>query len=118
MTCGKNIALFRKQIAEFIPAIGVCIEKDDSERLSAEFPNTKFLWGSEGIDEAATSECDMVLNSLMGMRGLVPTYKAIGAGHDIALANKETLVSGGAVIMDAAVEKNVKILPVDSEPNA
>ncbi len=118
LTCGKNIALFRKQIAEFIPAIGVCIEKDDSERLSAEFPNTKFLWGSEGIDEAATSECDMVLNSLMGMRGLVPTYKAIGAGHDIALANKETLVSGGAVIMDAAVEKNVKILPVDSEHSA
>ena len=60
----------------------------------------------------------MVLNSLMGMRGLVPTYAAIKAGKDIALANKETLVAGGELVMEAVKETGVKMLPVDSEHSA
>lgn len=118
LTCGKNINLFRKQLEEFLPDFGVCSEKDDAERLSAEFPNIKFLWGERGIEEAAMLDSDIVLNSLMGMRGLVPTYKAIMSGHDIALANKETLVAGGSVIMEAVRKKDVSMLPVDSEHSA
>ena len=68
--------------------------------------------------EAATLDCDMVVNSLMGMRGLEPTYHAIMAGHDVALANKETLVAGGSVIMKLVEEKGIKLLPIDSEHSA
>ena len=68
--------------------------------------------------EAATLDCDMVVNSLMGMRGLEPTYHAIMAGRDVALANKETLVAGGSVIMKLAEEKGIKLLPIDSEHSA
>lgn len=68
--------------------------------------------------EAATLDCDMVVNSLMGMRGLEPTYHAIMAGRDVALANKETLVAGGSVIMKLAEEKGIRLLPIDSEHSA
>ena len=68
--------------------------------------------------EAATLDCDMVVNSLMGMRGLEPTYHAIMAGHAVALANKETLVAGGSVIMKLAEEKGIRLLPIDSEHSA
>ena len=64
------------------------------------------------------SDCDMVLNSLMGIRGLLPTYEAILAGKDIAFANKETLVAGGSVIMEAVKARGVKLLPIDSEHSA
>ena len=68
--------------------------------------------------EAATLDCDIVVNSLMGMRGLEPTYHAIMAGHDVALANKETLVAGGSIIMDLVKEKGIRLLPIDSEHSA
>ncbi len=68
------------------------------------FPRTEFSWGEKGLIEAAEGGCDMVLNALMGMRGLAPTYAAIQAGKDIALANKETLVAGGELVMDAAAK--------------
>ena len=63
-------------------------------------------------------DCDMVVNSLMGMRGLEPTMAAIEAGKDIAFANKETLVVGGQLVMDAVKRRGVKLLPVDSEHSA
>ncbi len=68
--------------------------------------------------EAATLDCDMVVNSLMGMRGLEPTYHALMSGHDVALANKETLVAGGEIIMKLAADKGLKLLPIDSEHSA
>jgi 1-deoxy-D-xylulose-5-phosphate reductoisomerase len=94
------------------------MDKKDAAALSAEFPKVQVLWGGEGLITAAESDCDILLNSLMGMRGLVPTYHGIMAGHDIALANKETLVAGGSVIMEAVKEKGVRMLPVDSEHSA
>ena len=118
MTCGRNIELFRQQLAEFRPRYAACLRKEDCERLAWEFPGVAFFYGEEGIDHVATEDCDVLLNSLMGMRGLVPTYKAIRAGHDIALANKETLVAGGSVVMKAVREEGVKMLPVDSEHSA
>jgi 1-deoxy-D-xylulose-5-phosphate reductoisomerase len=63
-------------------------------------------------------DCDMVVNGLMGIKGLIPTYEAILAGKDIAFANKETLVAGGEPVMEAVKEKGVRFLPVDSEHSA
>ena len=80
--------------------------------------NGTYEENAKKLIEAATLDCDMVVNSLMGMRGLEPTYHALMAGHDVALANKETLVSGGSVIMKTAEEKGLKILPIDSEHSA
>ena len=118
LTCGANADLLSEQIKEFKPALAVTANEEDALRLSREFPHTEFAWGREGLIAAAEGGCDMVLNSLMGMRGLEPTYHAIKAGKDIALANKETLVAGGQLVMDAVAEHEVKMLPVDSEHSA
>ena len=119
LTCGKNIALFREQLKEFKPALAVCAEKDAAESLAAEFPGIRFLWGPEGILEAAVhSDGEMVVNSLLGMMGIAPTYEAIRAGKAIAFANKEPLVAGGSLIMDAVKRYGVDFLPVDSEHSA
>ena len=119
LTCGKNIGVFREQLKEFKPALAVCAEKEDAERLAAEFPGIRFLYGPEGILEAAVSSgAELVVNSLLGMMGIRPTYEAVLAGKDIAFANKETLVAGGSLIMDAVKKTGVNFLPVDSEHSA
>lgn len=119
LSCGGNVDLIRQQIKKHRPALAVTANEQDAVVLAREFPETEFLFGMDGlIQAAAKSDCDMVLNSLSGMMGLLPTYYAIESGKDIALANKETLVAGGEVIMKAAKEKNIRMLPVDSEHNA
>ena len=118
LTCGRNINLLSKQIEEFKPQVAVTEREEDAAALQKIHRNTEFFWGKEGLIAAASCQCDMVVNGLMGMRGLEPTYHAIKARRDIALANKETLVAGGSLIMEAARRKGVKILPVDSEHSA
>ncbi len=118
LTCGRNTALLAKQIAAFCPQLAVTERREDALVLAAQFPQVTFLHGREGLIAAATADCDMVMNALMGMRGLEPTYHAILAGKDIALANKETLVAGGQLIMEAAAKSGVQLLPVDSEHSA
>ena len=119
LTCGHNISLFREQLKEFSPSFAVCAEKSDMEILGKEFPNIDFSFGLDGICTAASLESvDMVVNSLLGMMGIKPTYEAINAGKDIAFANKETLVAGGDLIMNAVKEKGIAFLPVDSEHSA
>lgn len=118
LTCGKNTKRLAEQIEKFRPAFAVTEREEDARALMRQFPQTEFSWGEKGLVEAAEGSCDMVLNALMGMRGLAPTYAAIQAGKDIALANKETLVAGGALIMDAVSKAGVKLLPVDSEHSA
>ena len=118
LTCGRNTALLAKQIAVFRPRLAVTERREDALALAAQFPQVTFLHGGEGLIAAATADCDMVMNALMGMRGLEPTYHAILAGKDIALANKETLVAGGQLIMEAAAKSGVQLLPVDSEHSA
>ena len=99
LSCGSNVDLLKEQEEEFRPQ-AVCV-------------------GSEGLVDIATMpEADIVLNALMGMRGLEPTLAAIEAGKDIAFANKETLVAGGELVMEAVKRKGVKLLPVDSEHSA
>ena len=118
LTCGKNTKRLAEQIEKFRPAFAVTEREEDARALMRQFPQTEFSWGEKGLVEAAEGSCDMVLNALMGMRGLAPTYAAIQAGKDIALANKETLVAGGSLIMEAVQKKGVKLLPVDSEHSA
>lgn len=118
LTCGANTDLLEKQIEEFKPQFAVTAGEEDAAALAHKYPGVDFGWGRRGLIDAARGGCDMVLNGLMGMRGLEPTYYAIKAGKNIALANKETLVAGGSLVMEAAGEAGVKILPVDSEHSA
>ena len=119
LTCGKNIELFRKQLEDFSPVFAVTQREEDAKALKKEFPAVEFSWGKEGLIQAAIHpESDVLLNALTGMMGLEPTYHGICAGKDIALANKETLVAGGQLIMSAVKEAGVKLFPVDSEHSA
>lgn len=119
LSCGTNIELLGKQIEKHKPALAVVSNEDDAVKMEKKYPHTEFLYGMEGlVAAAAKTDCDMVLNSLIGMMGLMPTYYAIKAGKDIALANKETLVAGGEVVMNAVKEKKIRLLPVDSEHSA
>ena len=118
LTCGRNVTLLAEQIREFHPSLVCCARKEDADRLAGEFPGLRVVWGEEGLIEAAEADCDLLENSLMGMRGLLPTWHSILAGHDLALANKETLVTGGHIIMDGVNEHGVRLLPVDSEHSA
>ena len=118
LTCSTSIEAIREQIKKFSPEIASVGRKEDRDRLAEEFPDIEIMYGLEGLIEAVSCDCDMVLNSLLGISGLVPTYYAIKKGTDIALANKETLVTGGQLIMSMAGQQGVKIMPVDSEHSA
>ncbi len=117
----SNITRLEEQIREFSPEFAVCFDEEAAKALKisvADCP-VRIGAGMEGLCEAASlSGADMILNSVVGMIGLRPTLEAIQAGKDVALANKETLVAGGALVMEAAKKQNVKILPVDSEHSA
>lgn len=92
---------------------------NEVNKLQLKYRNVKFVEGEQGlIDIACINEVDIVVNALVGFVGLTPTIKAIKKGKDIALANKETLVVAGDIIMDLASKYNVKILPIDSEHSA
>lgn len=121
LTCGKNIDLLERQIREFKPHT-VCVsdEKSANElRISCKDIDIKILHGMEGMQECASlPEVDTVVTAVVGMIGIKPTITAIEAGKNIALANKETLVTAGHIIMPLARKHKVKILPVDSEHSA
>ena len=117
----NNIDLLEKQAREFNPKIVSVNNKDQYSALKSRLSDTSIRVeaGFEGLCECAVeSECDTVLTSVVGMIGLVPTLEAIKAGKKIALANKETLVAGGELVMREAKEKNIRIYPVDSEHSA
>lgn len=119
LSCSKSIELLCRQIEGFSPAAVCVAEEADAAELSKKYSGIEFFHGDEGLRAiAAMEDCDMVVNSLMGMRGLEPTMAAIEAGKDIAFANKETLVVGGQLVMDAVKRRGVKLLPVDSEHSA
>lgn len=117
----RNVTRLEEQIRAFHPKVAALYEEDAARDLKtrvADLP-VRVLSGPEGLCEAASlPQADMVLNAVVGMVGLRPTLAAIEAGHTVALANKETLVTGGAVVTAAAKRRGVKILPVDSEHSA
>lgn len=121
LACGTRINDLAKQIEEFKPELACVSTKELAEELAklVDNKNLKIVYGMEGLIEAATiSSADIVLTAVVGMMGIKPTIEAINAGKDIALANKETLVCAGHIIMKLAKKKNVAILPVDSEHSA
>ena len=116
-----NVSLLEQQVREFHPK-KVCIFDEScypALRDALSDLSVKILTGMDGLCELASdTHANLVLNSVVGMVGLQPTLAAIAAGIDVALANKETLVAGGELVMKAAAEKGVAILPVDSEHSA
>ena len=120
LAAGSNIKLLEEQAREFKPSLVAVFDEEKSKELKIKLADTdiKVLCGIDGVCEVAQSDGDIVLNSIVGIAGLRPTLKAIEAKKNIALANKETLVTGGEIVNKLAREKGVKILPVDSEHSA
>lgn len=119
LSCAKSLPLLCRQIEEFSPEAVAVRDEADAKELADKYRDLEIFWGAEGLKTIASMEsCDMVLNSLMGMKGLEPTMAAIESGKDIAFANKETLVAGGQLVMDAVKKHGVAMLPVDSEHSA
>lgn len=120
LSAASNTELLEKQAREFHPS-HVCIYNESAysdmkQRLAD--TDIKVLCGMEGLCELARLDCDIVVNSVVGMVGLVPTLEAANAGNDIALANKETLVAGGRLVTECVKRNKVKLLPIDSEHSA
>lgn len=121
LTANKNAELLEAQAREFSPKTVALLDEDAAADLRVRLADTdvKVLSGLSGICECARAEAaDTVLNSIVGMAGLLPTLDAIDEKKNIALANKETLVAGGQLVMNSAREKGVSIYPVDSEHSA
>lgn len=123
VSAGSNIDLLEEQIREFHPQIAAVWSEAKAIELRTLIadvvPSCTVVSGMDGLLEAATLEnSDILVTAVVGMIGIKPTIAAINAGKDIALANKETLVTAGHIIIPLAKEKNVSILPVDSEHSA
>ncbi len=121
LAAGTNVTLMEQQIREFHPALAVMWTEQAAEDLKTRVADVdvKILWGMDGLLAAAVlPQAEVLVTAIVGMIGIRPTIAAIEAGKTIALANKETLVCAGHIIMPLAKEKGVSILPVDSEHSA
>lgn len=121
LAAGKNIKLLEQQIREFHPRLVAVAEESDARALRTAVADleVEVLFGEEGREAVAVcEEAKILVTAIVGMIGILPTIRAIEAGKDIALANKETLVTAGHIIMPLAEKCGVKILPVDSEHSA
>lgn len=121
LTAGKNIDKLYEQITEFRPEVVSVLDESDASRLSGMLDGTdvKVHYGTTGYNKAATLDsADMVVSSMVGASGLEPTYHAIKSGKDIALANKESLVIAGELLIGEAKISGSTIIPVDSEHSA
>ena len=120
LACNNNIDLLETQIAEFSPevcAIGIS-DKTKVESLKNKYKEIEFIYGENSAIEIASRPVDIILTAIVGAAGLLPSMAAIKSAKRIALANKETLVMAGDVFMKAVKEKNVELIPVDSEHGA
>ena len=117
---GHNINKALEIVEEFEPDLVCAIEEFDANVIKEKFPKVKVTFGNKGLQQVATHDClcPKVINSLVGAVGLLPTLSAIEVGRDVYLANKETLVIGGEIVMAKAKEMGVKIIPIDSEHSA
>lgn len=115
----SNIDLLEKQAKEFHPELIAVYDKDKALELKKRLPGIEVIGGMEGVVAVAThSNVNFVVSAMTGTLGLIPTLSAIESGKDVGLANKEALVSGGALVMQLVKEKNVRLLPIDSEHSA
>ena len=121
LAAGRNIDLLLQQIEKFQPEAVAMIDGDLAERLKSQLDNTgpAVYYGEDGFIRLATMDrVDIVISAMTGAAGLIPTYSAIEAGKDIALANKETIVMAGPLVMAQARDRGVSIIPIDSEHSA
>ena len=121
LCAGRDVAVLEEQIREFSPQLAVLFDENAARDLKARVRDlpVQVSYGMDGLCEAASLPgVNLVCNSVVGMIGLLPTLTAVRSGKNVALANKETLVAGGALVMKEAAEKGVSILPVDSEHSA
>lgn len=121
LAAGRNIRLLEEQIREFHPRLAAVWDEECAGKLKSRVTDTgvRVVSGMEGlIEAAAASEADLVFGAIVGMIGIIPVIEAIREGKDIALANKETLVCAGHIIMPLIREKHVHLYPVDSEHSA
>ena len=117
----SNVDLMEKQVREFKPSYAVLFDVNAAASLKEKTKDldTKVLSGMDGLEYISTlDECDMLVAAMVGMIGIKPTIAAVKAGKDIALANKETLVTAGHIIVPLCKENNVNLYPVDSEHSA
>ncbi len=121
LAAGTNVSLMEEQVREFKPQVAVMWTEEAATDLKVRIADldVEVLSGMDGLLEISThKDCEVLVTAIVGMIGIRPTIAAINAGKTIALANKETLVTAGHIIMPLAKEKNVAILPVDSEHSA
>ncbi|MGH9389379.1 MAG: 1-deoxy-D-xylulose-5-phosphate reductoisomerase, partial [Vicinamibacteria bacterium] len=119
LAAGRQTERLLEQIARYRPEIVSLSSEDDAERVRTEFPSVRACCGIGGMVEVATHpECDFVMSATVGAVGLVPTLRAIEAGKNVGLANKETLVMAGELMTRAVATSGGTLLPVDSEHNA
>jgi 1-deoxy-D-xylulose-5-phosphate reductoisomerase len=119
LSAKSNIDLLEKQIARYRPEMVAVFDEDKAIELKKRCPGVKISAGLEGLKEIASlHSADIVLSAMSGTIGLIPTLAAIEAGKNVALANKEVLVSGGELVLEAVKRKRTRLLPVDSEHSA
>jgi 1-deoxy-D-xylulose-5-phosphate reductoisomerase len=121
LAAGENIELLAEQIRQFRPEIVsvMTAELADQVRSMIDFADTEVLYGKEGYKAVATvDDADLVVSAMVGAAGLIPTLAALEAGKDVALANKESLVTAGPLVTSLAREKGASIIPIDSEHSA
>ena len=119
LTAYNNVELLSKQIREFNPKVVAVKDEDKANQLRENLKkNVEILTGSKGLQEIVKYDADLVVVAVEGIAGLIPTVTAIQRGKDIALANKEVLVTAGQIVMDLAKKKGIRLLPIDSEHSA
>ena len=121
LAAGSNVELLQQQIEQFDPDVVALADEASAELLKKRVTGKRVevLGGEDGVIQVATMPtADMVLSAIVGIAGLIPTLKAIKAGKNIALANKESLVTAGSIVMKAAAEADVDVIPVDGEHSA
>ena len=121
LAAGRNIELLAEQIRQFRPKVVsvMTAELADQVRSMIDFPDIEVLYGKEGYKAVATfDDADLIVSAMVGAAGLIPTLAAIEAGKDVALANKESLVTAGPLVTSIARKKGVALIPIDSEHSA
>jgi 1-deoxy-D-xylulose-5-phosphate reductoisomerase len=119
LTAYNNVELLSKQIREFNPKVVAVKDEDKANQLRENLKkNVEILTGSKGLQEIVKYDADLVVVAVEGIAGLIPTVTAIQRGKDVALANKEVLVTAGQIVMDLVKKKDITLLPVDSEHSA
>jgi len=121
LSTNSNINLLEEQIRKYKPQVAAVVDETSAKllKIAVADTDTKIVTGTDGLCEVSTiCDVDTVVTSIVGIAGLIPTMSAIESGKNIALANKETLVTAGSIVMDAAKKNGVSILPVDSEHSA